>query len=91
MTDTKTLTIELPANLAQELAMASQELAVEVVKRGLRDLRVEQALERYRMGKMTFAAAAEIAGLSQSELAVQAYARGMEPPFSETALQEELQ
>ena len=90
MTETKMLTIELPADLAQELATASQALAVEIVERGLRDLRVEHALERYRSGQMTFAAAAEVAGVSQSELAVQAYARGMEPSFSETTLEEEV-
>jgi hypothetical protein len=39
---------------------------------------------------MSFGAAAQLAGVSQSELARQAYVRGMEPPFSEKMLTEEL-
>jgi hypothetical protein len=39
---------------------------------------------------MTFGAAADQAGISQPELARQAYARGLEPPFSGETLSEEL-
>ncbi len=90
MADTKTLTLELPSGLAEDMQAAGRALMVEVVQRGLRDLRIEQALERYRQGISTFGAAAEYAGLSRSELAIQAYARSIEPPFSNTTVQEEL-
>jgi hypothetical protein len=39
---------------------------------------------------MSFGAAAHEAGVSQSVLARQAYARGMEPPYSEDTLAEDL-
>jgi len=39
---------------------------------------------------MSFGAAAQQAGVSQSDLARYAYARGMEPPTSEQTLAEEL-
>ncbi len=38
----------------------------------------------------TFGAAAQQAGISQPVLARHAYARGMEPPFSDETLAEEL-
>lgn len=82
----ETLTLALPSSLAEELASATQEL----LERGLREMRIERALERYSRGGMSFGAAAREAGISQSELAGQAYARGMEPPFSPETLAEAL-
>jgi len=55
-----------------------------------RELKIKQALELYSRGGYTFGAAAEHAGISQSELARHAYARGLEPPFSAEMLAEEL-
>jgi hypothetical protein len=86
----KTMTLTIPESLARELDSASQEFYVEILERGLRDLRIEQALDGYARGGMTFGAAARRAGVSQSELARYAYARGMEPPFSAETLAEEL-
>ena len=63
---------------------------VEILERGLRQWRIEKALKRYAAGEMSFGAAAEQAGVSQSELSRQAYARGLEPPFSAQTLAEEL-
>ena len=48
------------------------------------------ALDQYARGGISFGAAAEQAGVSQSELARHAYARGMEPPFSAETLAEDL-
>lgn len=87
---TKTMTLTIPDSLAQELDAASQEFYVEVLERGLRDLKIEQALERYAQGGMSFGAAARQAGVSTSDLARHAYARGMEPPYSAETVAEEL-
>jgi hypothetical protein len=86
----KGVTITIPAALAQELDATNQEFLIEVVERGLRALKIERALERYARGGMSFAAAAEEAGVSQSDLARHAYAQGMEPPSSAETLAEEL-
>jgi hypothetical protein len=87
---TETLTLTLPSSLAEELSSATQEFLAELLERGLREMRIERALERYSRGGMSFGAAAHEAGVSQSELARQAYARGMEPPFSSETLAEDL-
>jgi predicted HTH domain antitoxin len=86
----ESLTLVLPDSLAQELGSASQEFLVEVLERGLRELKIERALKRYARGGISFSAAAHQAGVSQSELARHAYARGIEPPFSTETLKEEL-
>ena len=87
---TEKLILTLPPSLAQELDSASQQFLVELLERGLRELKIERALERYARGGISFAATAYQAGLSQSELARHAYARGLEPPFSPETLAEEL-
>ena len=84
------ITLTIPGSLAQELDLASQQFLTELLERGLRGLKIERALERYAQGGMTFGAAADETGVSQSELARHAYARGMEPPFSAETLAEEL-
>ena len=85
-----TLTLSLPAPLAHELGSATQDFLADLLARGLREVKVERALERYARGGMSFGAAAQQAGVSQTDLSRFAYARGMEPPFSVQTLAEEL-
>lgn len=87
---TKALTLTLPDSLAQELDSTSQEFLVQVLERGLYELKIERILEKYAQGELTFSAAAHQVGVSQSELARHAYARGMEPFFSAETLAEEI-
>ena len=84
------LTLHLPDDLARELRTANQDLLVELLERGLRETKIDRALDLYSRGGLTFGAAAERAGVSRSELAQHAYARGMEPPFSSETLSEEI-
>jgi predicted HTH domain antitoxin len=84
------LTLQLPDPLARELRSANQEFLLELLERGLRELKIDRALDLYSRGGLSFGAAAERAGVPQSELARHAYARGMEPSFSPETLVEEL-
>lgn len=86
----ETITLQLPEALAQELSAASQSFLLNILERGLRELKIEQALDQYRQGGLSLGAAAQQAGVSQSDLARQAYARGMEPSFNPDTLAEEL-
>ena len=60
-------------------------------KAALRELKIEQALDRYAQGRASFAAAALQAGVSRSELTRYAYDRGMEPPVGAETPDEELE
>ncbi len=86
----ETITLNLPTSLAQELSNFNQEFLLDILERGLRQFKIERALERYSQGGISFGAAAQQAGISQSEMARYAYARGIEPSFSNQTLQEEL-
>ncbi len=87
---THSLTFDLPPSLARELDSASGDFLAEILRRGLRSWRIEKALERYSAGNMSLGAAAHEAGVSQSEMARQAHARGFEPRYSERTVDEEL-
>lgn len=87
---TEVCTLNIPDSLARELETANQDFLIELLERGLQALKIERALEQYARGGISFGAAAHQAGVSQSDLARQAYARGMEPPYSEETLAEEI-
>ena len=86
----ESLTLTLPDSLARELGAIEEGLLIDLLERGLREFKIEQALGRYARGGISFGAAARQANVSQSEFARHAYARGMEPPFSAETLAEEL-
>jgi len=87
---TRSFTLSLPEALANELSALDEEVLNDLLVRGLRQWRIEQALRRYTERELTFAAAAEYAGVPQDRLAREAYARGMEPAFSSETVAEEL-
>jgi len=86
----KTMTFTLPASLAEEISAAGEAFFVEVLERGLKDIKIDRALARYVQGGVSFGAAAQQAEVSQAELARFAYAHGLEPPFTDETLAEEL-
>ena len=86
----KALTLEVPDHLAQQLDKARGDFVVRALELGLRQHRIEQALEQYKQGGMSLGAAAHKAGVTKSEMARQAYAYGLQPPYSEETLAEEL-
>ena len=83
-------TLNIPDSLARQINTANQDFLIELLERGLHALKIERALDQYARGGISFGASARKAGISQSELARHAYARGMEPPFSDETLAEEL-
>jgi predicted HTH domain antitoxin len=87
---TATIVLEVPQEFAADMANLGQVAVAEILMRGMRDWKMEHALRRYIQGGMSFQAAAELAGVPGSELALAAFALGIEPPFSEETLAEEL-
>jgi predicted HTH domain antitoxin len=73
-------------------------LSLELAMRGMEDEEMpdytpadlEQALAQYRQGGLSFRAAARQAGVSYTAFAQYAYAQGIEPPYSNETLAEEL-
>lgn len=80
------LTMIIADSLARELDSVGEGLLVVLLERGLREFKIHQALDRCARDGISFGAA----GVSPSDLARAAHARGMEPPCSDETLAEEL-
>ncbi len=81
--------IELPEDLARQVGPYQGRLQ-ELVLLGLSQLKTQEALTLYTRGIVSFARAAEIAGLSGLEMIRQARAFGIRPRWSEQMVEEEL-
>ncbi len=86
----ESVTLTIPDSLARELDTVGEQLLIDILERGLREYKIDQVLDHYARGGVSFAAAARQAGVSRSELARHAYARGMKPTYSAETLAEEL-
>ena len=84
------LNLKIPNSMAEELKHVNQQFLIDIFQRGLHDFKIERALTRYAAGGISFGAAAQEVGISKSDFARHAYAKGIEPPFSSDTLQEEL-
>lgn len=83
------LVIELPDDIARQVKPYEDRLQ-EMVLLGLSQLKSQEALLLYSRGVVSFARAAELAGLSRTEMIRQARALGIEPSWSEQMVTEEL-
>ena len=55
----KSLTLILPDDLAEELESLREDLLVEILQRGLHEVKIDRALDSYARRGLSFAAAAE--------------------------------
>ncbi len=83
------LVIELPDDVARQFKPYQDRLS-EMVLLGLSQLKAQEALLLYAQGVVSFARAAELAGLSRAELIRHARGLGIEPRWSQQMLAEEL-
>jgi predicted HTH domain antitoxin len=85
----KTITIQLPDYLVEELPMAESSIH-EILKLGLKQLKIEKAIERYKKGGVSLAKVAELAGISIREMIPIAYAHGLEPKYDEALVESKI-
>ncbi len=79
----KTITIRLPDYLIEELPEEESSI-YKILKLGLKQLKIERAIERYKKGGVSLAKVAELAGISIREMIPIAYAHGLEPKYDES-------
>jgi predicted HTH domain antitoxin len=82
---TVTLSMRLPRTeaaridrLAKEMGMERPTFLKRALRRGARDMQLEQAVELYRQGQVTLSRAAEMAGLSLRDMIVRLHSSGLE-------------
>jgi predicted HTH domain antitoxin len=85
----KVISVEIPEQWLQGLDW-DQTMVQEIIQLGTYQLKVRQALEMYQAGVGSLGYVAEKAGLSKRDLIGEARSRGIEPPFDEQTVREEL-
>jgi predicted HTH domain antitoxin len=86
----KVVTVEIPEQWLQDLDWQRGTVLQEIIQLGSYQLKVRSALEMYQAGVGSLGYAAERVGLSKRDLIREARARGIEPPFDEQTVHEEL-
>jgi predicted HTH domain antitoxin len=90
MTMEKVVTVEIPERWLQGLDWGQAAVVQEIIRLGMYQFKVRRALEMYQAGAGSLGHVAEKAGLSKRDLIREARARGIEPPFDEQTVREEL-
>jgi predicted HTH domain antitoxin len=85
----KQLTLDLSDEVIRQIEGYEGRLQ-ELVLLGLTQLKVQEALTLYTRGVVSFARAAEMAGLSRPDMIRQARALGIHPRWSEKMVEDEL-
>jgi len=85
----KKVDLKITGNILKGLDIGSKGELLEVLSEGVRQVKIKRSLKLYQEGHISFGRAAELAGVRKDELAVEAYARGIEPATSKETLQEE--
>ncbi len=84
------ITIEIPQQWVKGLDWEQDAVLEEVIQLGIQQLKIRRALALYRTGNVSLGYAAERVRLSKRDLIREARARGIEPPFDEEMVREEL-
>lgn len=77
--------------LATELGVDNSSLLREALSIGLRELRIQLALDEYAKGRASLGKAAEIAGTGYRNFFVEAKKRGIQIRYGEERFEEELE
>ncbi len=85
----ETLTVSVPETLMREIEPYRGELA-ELLRLGLRQVKMEEGLALYRQGGISIWRAARLAGVTLREMTQYAAAQGLRATVDEETLREEL-
>ncbi len=92
------ITIVIPPDLEDELEMLlkitqldKSSLVRQLLRKSIRDMRIEQAIKAYEDGKASFGKASEIAGLNLWDWIDEVHRWGVHWQFSVTDAQQELE
>ena len=95
---TVTISLRLPNQEVDQLERLARELGIErptllkrALRRGAEDLRFERACQAYRAGEATLSRAAELAGLSLSDMIARLPGADLELNYGSEELEKDLQ
>jgi predicted HTH domain antitoxin len=84
------ISVEVPQEWFEGLKAEQEAVIQEVVRLGIYEFKLRRALEMYQAGGGSLGYVASQVGLNKSDLVIEARSRGIEPPFDEQTVREEL-
>jgi predicted HTH domain antitoxin len=83
--------LEIPEDMLKNFDIKDTTQLKQIIKMGIKQMRIEKALQSYEKGKISLAKAAELADIQLSEMMMQASARGLKPLYDKKIKEEEMQ
>jgi predicted HTH domain antitoxin len=83
--------LEIPEDIFKDVDIKDPSQIEEILRIGIKQMKIEKALHSYKEGKISIAKAAELADISLSEMMMQASARGLKPLYDKKMVEEETQ
>jgi predicted HTH domain antitoxin len=83
--------LEIPEDILKDVDIKDPSQIEEILRIGIKQMKIEKALHSYKEGKISIAKAAELADISLSEMTMQASARGLKPLYDKKMVEEETQ
>ncbi|KYK31456.1 MAG: hypothetical protein AYK19_03675 [Theionarchaea archaeon DG-70-1] len=85
-----TVKLEISEDLLKDLDIKASNLK-EILEMGIKQMKIEKALQSFKERKISLAKAAELADIPLSEMMLQASARGIKPIYDQEMIDEEIQ
>ena len=85
------LKIKVNKDIFDEVKKIDNDVLETIFLEGLQRTKIKNLLEKYSKGLISFGRTAELAGISEDKLAMEAYALGLNPTYNNLTIQEELQ
>ncbi|MBU7026738.1 MAG: UPF0175 family protein [Theionarchaea archaeon] len=82
--------LEISEDLLKDLDIKASNLK-EILEMGIKQMKIEKALQSFKERKISLAKAAELADIPLSEMMLQASARGIKPIYDQEMIDEEIQ
>ncbi|MGD2247701.1 MAG: UPF0175 family protein [Candidatus Methanofastidiosia archaeon] len=85
------INLEIPEDILKNFDIKDTTQFEQIIRMGIKQMKIEKALHSYEKGKISLAKAAELADIPPSEMMMQASARGLKPLYDKKMIEEETQ
>jgi predicted HTH domain antitoxin len=85
-----TVKLEISEDLLNEFNIKDTDDLKKIIEKGIKQMKLEKALQSLKEGEISIARAAELADISLREMIFQATARGLKPAYDKEMMEEEI-
>lgn len=86
-----TVKLEISEDLLKDLDIEDSSNLKEILEMGIKQVKIEKALQSFKEGTISLAKAAELADIPLREMMLHASARGITPAYDQEMIEEEIQ